>query len=160
VASLFVWKEYLVGQNAGSEGLKPEKVSSLASKFVDSEYSLGDKSRGFDCLNMLLDFYDTYPWPEEFKGFTRENYAHRWQSGEGKKEWEDFLLSLGTPIEKNYMQQGDLIIMYGKGSYFPAVYLGNDHIILITEIGGRVIPLNKLIEFGVCKPIAYRRMIN
>jgi cell wall-associated NlpC family hydrolase len=118
------------------------KFHNITRRYVDCLYGLGKKDprvEGFDCLTMLKDFYEEMgaTFPEEWNGWNAENYAERWENGEGRKEFVEFLMTLGSPIEKNYMRRGDLIIYEGTLSG-PAIYLGNGLAILVLTIGGRV----------------------
>lgn len=112
-------------------------------KFIDAPFALGDKAKGWDCLNSIADFYDSIgkTFPREFKGFNESNYAERWEKGEGKEELKEFLLSLGESINQNYAVEGDLFIFEGAEMVFPGLYLGRGHVLMVFDKGARVVPL-------------------
>lgn len=118
-------------------------------KFVDAPFALGDKTKGWDCLNSLAEFYDSIGknFPKVFKGFDEFNYAERWKVGEGKKELKEFLLSLGESINPNYAFEGDLFIFEGKEMTFPGIYLGKGHLLMVFDKGCRVVPFKFFKEF-------------
>lgn len=112
-------------------------------KFVDAPFALGDKSKGWDCLNALDEFYRSIgkDFPQEFRGITKDNYAEKWNSGDTRKIYKDFLLSLGSSINPNYAIEGDLFIFDGTEWSFPAVYLGRGHLLGVFTEGVKVVPL-------------------
>ncbi len=130
----------------------------ITRKFSDCKFSLGKSSEGWDCLSYIHNIYISLGvnFPKEFKGFNAENYADKWNKGEGKKEFEEFLLSLGNPIEINYARKGDLFVLKGAEMIFPAVNLGNGHILLMFDIGGRIVPY----KFFAKMIIGTRRLID
>jgi cell wall-associated NlpC family hydrolase len=124
------------------------QISKAADRFVDCPYVLGDIRKGFDCLSMVLDFYRAMGidlLPGEWNGWTEENYPERWERGEGRREFIDWLKTLGVSVDLAYLQRGDLIIFDGpipSGEFKgPGIYLGNGHVVRIFQNGGHVIPL-------------------
>lgn len=126
------------------------RTAEIIKKLLDKPYVLGNPNACYDCLSMLLTFWDHkgIKIPNEWRGWTRENYAERWSKGEGQTELYEFLSSLGEKIENiNYMREDDLVILAadtenGDIMVTPAIYLGNNHLLLITiETGIIVIPL-------------------
>ncbi len=118
------------------------EITQKLQRFIDGRYALGG-CNGWDCLSIILDFYRDFsvPIPEEFKSFTRENYAERWSAGEGRSELREFLFSLGQPVEKNYALIADLMIFQEESeNIFGAVYLGNGHVLCAFPKGIRVVP--------------------
>lgn len=55
-------------------------VAKSMQKLIDCKFSLGDVSRGWDCLNSLKLFYEGcgVTFPTEFEGWDWNNYAERW----------------------------------------------------------------------------------
>ena len=118
-------------------------IANAAGKLIDAEYSLGNKILGYDCISMLREFYGNLgitlpPLPD---GWTDNNYAQRWQGGEGREELYHYLLSIGIEVEPNYIIAGDLLIFDGKEWVFPGIYLGSGHVICAFERGVKVVPL-------------------
>ena len=105
-----------------------------------------DVRGGKSCLAMMLKFYRKHGvvFPEEFKGFTEENFAERWLSGEGRQEWEDFLTTIGQGVDPNFARKGDLIVGKVQGMLFSGIFLGNGNILAMFEIGAKVVPSEAL----------------
>ena len=120
-------------------------IAQTASKFSDCPFCLGDLTgeKGWDCISSIRHFYlsQGLPFPDEFEGFTLSNYAERWKAGEGRKELRDFLLQIGQPVEENYSRRGDLFVFDINRQIFGGISLGNGHISIIFDVGGRVIPV-------------------
>jgi hypothetical protein len=119
--------------------------------YLFKPFSLGDKSKGWDCLNQLGDWAreNGYEFPDEFKGWTWANYAERWERGEGMDVFYDFLMSLGDPVDINYMLPGDIIVlkmtdpMTMKEIVSAVQYLGSNKIKAIPkEMGTIVLPMS------------------
>ena len=124
------------------------QFNELTKRYLDCPYFLGDTVQGFDCITLIFDFYGALgvKLPEEFNGWTLGNYAERWSRGEGRDELLDFLTSLGTSVEKNYMRRGDLVIF--KADILGAgIYLGNGSVLGITTDGGKVFSIRTLDKF-------------
>jgi hypothetical protein len=154
-------------------------IANAITKLVDCNYFLGDKSKGWDCLNSLQEFYEAcgVTFPREFEDWNEVNYRDKWiyDPEMGRQAFFRFLQTLGEPIDKNYALRGDLLILKYNVSEkpplmsrpvmerikrmhpfmrrminavldgkqlltFPGVYLGNGHIFLIFEKGGKVVP--------------------
>jgi hypothetical protein len=128
-------------------------------KFIDAPFALGDKNKGWDCLNALDEFYRSIgkDFPTEFKGINKDNYAEKFQSGIGKKLYKEFLLSLGSPINPNYALQGDLFIFDGKEWAFPGIYHGNGNLTMVFLEGARTVPLKAIKRF-YGSPVGVRRL--
>lgn len=96
-------------------------------KFMNMPYALGDKTKGFDCLNMMMEFFDSagIPFPKQFRDWTIENYPERWARGEGMDVFRDFLFSIGQPVEREFILPGDIIILEKAGVVSAGLYLGN-----------------------------------
>jgi len=137
------------------------QITDSLKKFTDSPYALADLASGWDCVNMLLEFYGP-KLPRQFGDWTEQNYAGRWRADEAtaRKVLRQYLLSLGCSIPRNYMLPGDLILCEQekeKGSdfalesdpfsfsipMFPAIYQGNAHVLINWGLkkGVRSIPL-------------------
>ncbi len=140
--------------------MKDIDLSKSMSQFVDCRYFLGDSSRGWDCLSFILDLYEQMgiKWPEEYKGITRENYGDLWKSGGGRKELEEFLLSLGESVKPGNLRRGDMLVLKTPGGGAPAIYTGNGNIHLITEKGGKTIPM-KILKHLKLDLIDIRRLL-
>lgn len=112
-------------------------------KFIDAPFALGDKSKGWDCLNSLDEFYRSIgkSFPTEYKGINKDNYVEKWESGKVSKIYREFLLSLGSSVSPNYAIQGDFFIFDGVESTFPGIYLGRNHLLMVFDTGVRVVPL-------------------
>jgi len=96
-------------------------------KFLRGKFALGDKAKGWDCLNSMAEFFESMgaKFPDRFRDWTWANYAERWQRGEGMEVFRDFLFSLGAPVDINYMGPGDIIIFEKSGIVSVGLYLGN-----------------------------------
>ena len=141
--------------------MKDNDLASNMSKFIDCPYSLGDTSKGWDCLSFILDLYEGVgiKWPDEYNGITRENYGDLWKSGGGRKEFEEFLLSLGESVTLSDLRRGDLIIFKKRdGVVAPSIYTGNQNMHIITDMGGKTVPFKilKLLKFEL---IDIRRLL-
>jgi hypothetical protein len=126
--------------------MKRNEFTTKLQKFIDAPFVLGDKSKGWDCLNSLAEFYDSTgkTFPREFKNFNEQNYAEKWKAGEGKKELREFLLSLGESIDPNYAFDGDLFIFDGEETAFPGIYLGRGHLLMVFDKGVKVVTLKAM----------------
>ena len=113
-------------------------------KFIDAPFSLGDKSKGWDCLNSLDEFYRSIGknFPQEYRGINADNYAEKWRLGEAKQIFREFLLSLGCSVNRNYALEGDLFVFDGEETAFPGIYLGRGHVLMVFDKGVKVLPLN------------------
>lgn len=126
------------------------KTADAVKEILEKPYQLGGFKDGFDCFSMFLTFCDMkgIEIPDEWQGWTRENYAARWERGEGRAEMYEFLHSLGSEVEDiNYLRENDIVLLaidMGNDVLFtmPAIYLGNGHLLLVTiETGAIVLPL-------------------
>ena len=99
--------------------------------FLRGKFALGDKAKGWDCLNSMADFFESMgvKFPDQFRDWTWANYAERWQRGEGMDVLRDFLFSLGEPVDINYVAPGDIIIFEKaidkKNIVSVGLYIGN-----------------------------------
>jgi hypothetical protein len=127
------------------ESLKP---------YLFKPFSLGDKAKGWDCLNQLGDWAreNGYEFPDEFDGWTWENYAQKWLQGDplisgrhqgGTDVFRRFLMNLGDPVDPNYMLPGDIIVLETKGIVSAVQYLGSNKIKAVPkEMGTVVLPMS------------------
>lgn len=127
---------------------------------MDQDFALCDRQRGWDCLNSLMTFYESfgYKFPEAYRGWTKENYGMLWEkdSQEGRKIFGEFLLTLGHEIAFSEILRGDLLIFKAEQlGIFPAIFLGNGNIFMVFDKGAKVIPLKILKS----KLISIRRLI-
>lgn len=123
--------------------MNEEEFHDITKQYVDCPYIRTSKTgQGFDCVRMMYDFYTRMgaDLPKEWKGWTLENYSERWERGEGRKEFMEFMMGLGKSVNKKFMQKGDLII-YDGTEPAPAIYLGSGKAVSIFVEGGRVFPV-------------------
>jgi hypothetical protein len=123
------------------------KIANAISKFIDRPHAIGDLSKGWDCLNSLLDFYRkmNISLPDEFEGYTETNYGARWEKDQNKCRLalERFILGLGEKIEVAYTMRGDLLIFKTpQFPAFPAICLGNGHMMIVVKEGAKVVPIH------------------
>ena len=90
-------------------------IADAVTKMVDSTYSLGDESKGWDCLNSLKEFYEAcgVKFPREFEDWNEANYAEKWVFDPeiGREAFFRFLQTLGKPVDLNYAVRGDLLLL-------------------------------------------------
>lgn len=122
--------------------------ASLIDPFVDAKFALGDSKKGWDCLNSLLKFYRSsgVRFPDEWKGYTEENYAEKWKRSETdcRKDFAEFLISLGSKLDNpRMMKPGDLLLFKGKEiPIFPAIYVGSGKMLMVFKEGVKIVPFN------------------
>ena len=159
-AQLSLSQEVISIQEEEKAYCKDTLVARAADKMVDKPWMLCDTSKGFDCLNFLLFFYEDmgFVFPDQFEGVTRKTYAELWKSDNqrAKEIMKRFLFSVGDEINPHYMLRGDLLIFEGKefGS-FPGIYLGNGNVQITFDVGVQVLPLRFLRSYL----IGVRRLI-
>ena len=99
-------------------------------KYFNQKFSIGDRGmKGWDCLTSMADFFKScgVEFPDEFKGWTWENYPERWEKGKGIDIFGEFLHSIGKPVDPNYMLPGDVLVFEAGGAVSGGIYLGNGH---------------------------------
>lgn len=122
-------------------------ISNSVEKFIGKPHFIGDKTKGWDCLNYLIDFYRDefgFDFPKEFEGFTEANYPEKWNrnSAQCREALERFLNTLGIKIEPAFLERGDLLVLKTPNfPSFPAIYLGNGNILIVAKEGVHAIPL-------------------
>ena len=128
-------------------------------KFTDAPLALGDKTKGWDCLNILDEFYRSIgkDFPTEYKGINESNYIEKWNSGNVGNLYLEFLLTLGESVNPNYAIEGDLFIFKGREVAFPAIYLGRGNLQIVCEKGVRVVTM-KVMKALYGLPIDVRRL--
>ena len=172
------------------------KIANVAAEFVDKPFALGNKGKGFDCVNSLIEFYSKlgFDFPRTFGEWTEENYAKGWlrDPGQAKQVLRKFLMTLGREVDKNYLLRGDLLIIEPKTSSlkmhpkteaflreeleasfpgmkgyisnllagrellsFPAIFLGNDLIMIVSNKGVFIVPF----RFFEDRVVSCRRLI-
>lgn len=136
------------------------EISNAISKFIDKPHAIGNPARGWDCLNSMLDFYRglNAGVPESFEGYTEQNYPELWEKDSDKcrEALERFVQSLGRDVGINFIVRGDLLIFKTTElPAFPAIYLGNGHMMLVIKEGVKVVPL----RFFERQLIGARRLI-
>jgi hypothetical protein len=101
-------------------------VADSITRLIDAQFSLGDLSRGWDCLNSLKSFYVGcgVDFPTAFEDYTEQNYPEKWKEdvGRAKDAMMRFLKSLGKPIHPNYILRGDLLLFETVASKPPPAY--------------------------------------
>ncbi len=121
-------------------------IAQQAEKYLNKPFVLGDTSKGFDCISLILDFFGVlgYTFPEEFEGITRENYVNEWLIHPEKTGGirERFLRSLGRPIEKNFFRRGDLLLFRKALEFFAAIDLGNGNMKALFKEGVHDVPFH------------------
>lgn len=124
----------------------PDAVQSV----LDRPFSRGGVC-GEDCISLLYRIYPPcgVPLPESFAGWSRADYAARYDAGENVGDvLLDFLTSLGRPVDEAHMVDGDLLIIQMLGArlpVLPAIYLGGGHLLVADEkYGVYVLPLRVL----------------
>lgn len=105
----------------------PDKtIADSMSKLVDCKFSLGDESKGWDCLNSLKEFYEGcgVKFPREFEDFNEENYAEKWVYDPeiGRQTLFRFLTTLGKSVDKHYAIRGDLLILKHEMTEKPPTF--------------------------------------
>lgn len=96
-------------------------------KYLWKPFAVGDKGKGWDCLNSLRDYFENLgiEFPDKFLDWTWENYAERWNKGEGNEVLYSFIMSLGRPIDLGFIDIGDIIIFVRHGYTSLGQYVGN-----------------------------------
>jgi len=121
-------------------------IANQAEKYLNKPFVLGDTSKGFDCISLLLDFFEGLgcQFPEEFEGISRENYAAEYLCDPVKLNGirERFLRSIGTPIEKNFFRRGDLLLFRDGLQFFAAIDLGNGNMKALFSAGVHDVPFH------------------
>jgi hypothetical protein len=122
------------------------KFFESTSEWVDTPC---DMRAGRSCLAMMLKFYRKHgvTFPDEFRGFTEDNFAERWLRGEGRPEWEEFLTTIGKPVEVNFARKGDLIVGKVENMLFSGIYLSASKVLMMFETGAKVVPFEPLRPF-------------
>lgn len=103
-------------------------------------YNLGQN----DCLLMFLNYFEAIgiKMPDQWNGWTRQNYAERWARGEGREEYYQFLTEQTMPVDINFIRRGDIVIFKHEDIMYIAIYQGNDNVMLVTDkIGTTIMPL-------------------
>ena len=123
------------------------KMATIAGQMLDKPYRLGACEDAYDCLSFILSYYEAkgINFGTQWNGWTKENYAERWESGEGRTEFYTWMHSLGKSVGRNYMLDGDLLVLDTEEGVTPAIYLGSGNIMIVTiEQGVFVMPVNML----------------
>ena len=122
-------------------------VANQADKYLGKPYCLDDPINGWDCFNMLLDFYQAfgYQFPTEFEGYSLKAYKDLWleDQDKAKQVLSRFLLSLGEPVEKNFFIRGDLLLFrIPRKNLFSAIALGNGNMKIAVQEGVTDVPFH------------------
>lgn len=91
----------------------------------------------------LCDFWKV-PVPEEFNGYTRENYAEKYLENkeQAKQAFIALVMTLGTEVPQNRAMSGDLLIVRYKEEYGIGIYAGNGRVLTaFAEATVRTAPL-------------------
>ena len=125
------------------------KLPDVVIRFMDAPYKLGGSHReeGYDCLSFFYYFYKalSVDLGQSFHGYTMLNYNERWEAGQGRKDFMDFLTSIGTHIEVLHMMPGDVLVFGADDVVFPGVYLGNNNVLTcFLKYGVVVIPMRNI----------------
>lgn len=123
-----------------SNGVNDIEFAQKMSPFLGKPFSLGDRSKGWDCLNSMKAFFESVrmKFPDEFKGWTWGNYAERWKKEMNFTIFKEFLFSLGEPVERNFILPGDIIIFEKAGYVSAGIYLGSGNFQAVSNPHGVV----------------------
>jgi len=130
------------GKRARVRGMDDIEFVEKTNIFLRGKFALGDKIKGWDCLNSMADFFESMgvKFPDQFRDWTWANYGERWQRGEGMDVFRDFLFSLGEPVDINYVAPGDIIILEKivdkKNIVSAGLYLGSGHFQAVSNPHG------------------------
>lgn len=150
MASIFGRQVNLVGK--GAQMMTDRQFTdTIETLFIkgQTKFCLADRSKGWDCLNSLHDFFCAAgaEFPKQWKDYNEQNYAERWRKDEQtcRQDFKEFLLSLGQKIENPaFAIAGDVMLFEGKRiPIFPAIYLGNGKMIMVFREGVLTLPYNK-----------------
>jgi hypothetical protein len=147
-------------EDVGQEMNRWEAGNKILDNWLGKPFALADPSNGLDCINYILIYYGQlgYKFPEEFDGLTRSNYAKAWVEDKDKTTeiMGRFLLSLGTPIEKNFFMHNDLLLFEGREfPIFARIYQGGGNMTGAWREGFHPVPFRAFEKYF----IAARRLI-
>lgn len=120
--------------------MKDIEFAQKMSPFLGKPFALGDRLKGWDCLNSMAEFFESVgiDFPNEFKGWTWGNYVERWKKEMNFKIFREFLFSLGESIDLNYILPGDIIIIEKAGYVSAGIYLGSGNFQAVSNPHGVV----------------------
>ncbi len=123
-------------------------IANQAEKYLGKPYCLDDPSKGWDCFNLLLDFYRTfgYEFPSEFEGYSVKKYKEVWLENQTKAKelLSRFWMSIGRPIGKGFFIRGDrLLFRIPNRNLFAAISLGNGNMKMAVQEGVIDVPFHK-----------------
>jgi cell wall-associated NlpC family hydrolase len=115
------------------------KVSEQAGKYLNQPYFVGDKTKGYDCISLIWDFYESFgiKLPHEFEDLNEGNYAEAWANDPKRagQVMRRYLMSIGWEIGKNFYKAGDLLVFEKEEEVFIGIYTGNGHLKLVFKQG-------------------------
>lgn len=116
-------------------GITGKHLARLTSRLIGAPYKLGgmEPETGMDCLSVVLaacDFWKVTV-PEEFEGYTRDNYAERYEEdpAAAKETFFRLLGELGEEIPPVKAFAGDLLVVRTKTDKGVAIHGGADRVI-------------------------------
>jgi len=123
----------------------------LIRAYIGMKFCSGGRGKdgAIGCLDLVHDVLRKMgkTVPDEWRGLTIENYGE-WVKANPEKV-NDMLTELARQIAKEIplaaKLAGDALIMEGRGSFYPAIYIGNNHAIAaFTREGVRCFRIDKL----------------
>lgn len=129
---------------------RERRISNAISKMIDKQYALANTSKGYDCMNSMLLFYESLgaTFPDEFEGIKRTDYARHFIKDEvGTREVQSrFLRQVGQRVEWWELLPGDLLLYteQGTGAAVAAIYLSNGDVVVASTMGVRVVSMDDM----------------
>lgn len=135
-----------------------KRLAALTSRLIGAPYRLGglEPATGLDCLSVVLaacEFWGAKV-PESLEGYTRENYAAKYEADPAgaKAVFFRLLPHLGEEIAPARAFAGDLLVVKVKGEQGVAIHGGGD--CLVSAFFGKGVRSAKLRAYEIVK--AYR----
>ena len=129
-----------MGQGAVMTREQIKRMPEVVAGLLDKQYKLGD----IDCLKLFHLFFGQLgiELPQKYKDITFDNYKERWELGELRDEYFEYIRSFSEEVEMEYIAHGDIIIISGADLDVSGIYLGNGHFICCLEdCGVQVMPI-------------------
>lgn len=116
------------------------RLAATIDPMIEQPHALGDRSKGWDCLNSLISIYRAlgFEFPADFEGITEDTYADLWRNDNRRARamFGRFLSSLGEAIDPAFSRRGDLLLFRGlELSSIPAINLGNGQMLMVLKGG-------------------------
>lgn len=158
VAKYYRQRNLVGGKPGGMKKTQKLKIAELTSRLVGKEYNLGQH----DCLSVVIYFCDAWgiPFPDEFEGYTKENYAELYEKKpkETKQVFFRLVASLGREVPPERAMPGDFLILevpeIGEESRAVYIHAGQGNVLAaFTEKG---IAINSLKAYKILKAYRWR----